>query len=119
MNTEQLAEIRSALSEVVQGAPDTCATLQAEGDPDKWVQMLDHTINAAYPHSDNPEERTRKSGLPSLSAELLDWEPGKFATFEFADLEENGVTAWIDGYLAHVIGCGDGAYQIDITFEQM
>jgi hypothetical protein len=33
MNADQLAEIRPALFEVVEGAPDTCATLEVDGDP--------------------------------------------------------------------------------------
>ena len=55
MNADQLAEIRPVLREVVDGAPDTCATLEAEGDSARWMQIVARTINAAYPHSNSPD----------------------------------------------------------------
>jgi len=99
MNADQLAEIRPALREVVEGAPDMCASLEVDGDSKRWLQVVDRTVNAAYPHFDSPEERIRSVGLPSLSAKLVSWEAGKFATFEFPQLEVNAVAEWIDGYL--------------------
>jgi hypothetical protein len=119
VNADQLAEIRPALREVVEGAPDMCATLEVEGDSERWLQVVDRTVNAAYPHSDNPEERVSRLGLPSLSAKLVGWEAGKFATFEFAEIETEVVAEWIDAYFVRVIGCTDGAYHLDVTFEKL
>ena len=119
MNADQLAEIRPALREVVEGAPDTCATLEVDGDSKRWMQVVDRTVNAAYPHSDSPEERVRRLGLPSLSAKLVSWEAGKFATFEFPRLELKAVAEWIDAYFVRVIGCTDGEYHLDVALEKI
>ena len=119
MNVDQLAEIRPALREVVEGAPDTCATLEVEGDSERWMQVVDRTINAAYPHSDSPEERVSRLGLPPLSVKLVGWEAGKFATFEFAHLEVKAVAEWIDAYFVRVIGCVDGEYHLDVALEKI
>ncbi|CAN5904816.1 hypothetical protein BH11VER1_BH11VER1_06810 [soil metagenome] len=119
MNADQLAEIRPILREVLEGAPDMCATLEVEGDSERWMQVVDRTINAAYPHVDSPEERVSKLGLPSLSEKLVCWEAGKFATFEFPQLEANSVTEWIDAYFVRVIGYTDGEYHLDVTIERM
>ncbi|GEP46215.1 hypothetical protein [Brevifollis gellanilyticus] len=96
MNADQLAEIRPVLREVIEGAPDTCATLEADDDPQKWLQVVDQTVNAAYPHSDNPEERLGRLGLPLLSTKLVSWEACKFATFDFAEFEVKAIADWID-----------------------
>jgi len=45
-NADQIAEIRPAIREAIAGAPHTCVTLAIEGEPDKWMQVVDHTINA-------------------------------------------------------------------------
>lgn len=66
MSADQLAEIRPALREVVEGAPDTCATFEVAGDSERWMQVIDRTVNAAYPHSDSPEERVSRLGLPLI-----------------------------------------------------
>jgi hypothetical protein len=119
MNADQLAEIRPALREVIAGTPDTCATLEVEDDSEKWMQIVNRTINAAYPHSDNPEERINRLGLPLLSAKVVSWEAGKFATFELAKLEVKAVAEWIDAYFVRVIGCTEGDYHLDVAFEKM
>jgi hypothetical protein len=119
MNADQLAEIRPALREVVDGAPDTCATLEVEGNSEGWMQVIDRTVNAAYPHSDCPEERVRRLGPPLLSAKLLSWEAGKFASFEFPRLDVNVVAEWIDAYFVRVIGCTEGEYHLDVAFEKI
>ena len=119
MNADQLAEIRPALREVVEGAPDTCATFEVEGDSEKWMQVVDRTVNAAYPHADNPEERVGRLGLPPLSAKLVSWEAGKFATFEFSQFEVKAVADWIDAYFVRVIGCADGKYHLDVAFDKI
>ena len=119
MNADQLAEIRPALREVIEGAPDTCATLEVEGDSERWMQVVDCTINAAYPHSDSPDERVSRLGLPSLSPKARQLEAGTFATFEFAQIDVNVVAEWIDAYFVRVIGCTDGEYHLDVAIEKI
>jgi len=119
MNADLLAEIRLALQKVVEGAPDTCVTFEVEGDSDKWVQVFDQTVNAAYPYSDNPEERLSKLGLSLISTKLNCWEENKFATFEVTPFEVEPVTEWIDAYFVRVLGCRSGEYHLDTAFVQI
>jgi hypothetical protein len=73
MSADQIAEILSAIREAVEGAPDTCATLAVPGAPGKWMQVVDRTINAAYPHEDHPEHRL--SVLPAMAGlRVTGWE---------------------------------------------
>src|SRR5258708_12857166 len=82
MNADQIAEIRPAIREAIDGAPDTCVTLEAHGDPGKWMQVTDRTINAAYPHEDHPQERL--TALPAMAGlQITNWAAGKFPTFSF------------------------------------
>jgi hypothetical protein len=119
MNADQIAEIRPAISEVIKGGPDTCVTLEIEGESDKWMQVVDHTINAAYPHSDDPEERVKS--LPKVPGlvKVINWEARKFATFELADLEATALAHWIDAYFVDVLTCAPGKYHVDVKCEQL
>lgn len=119
MNADQIAEIRPVIREVVAGAPDTCATLEVAGAPEKWMQIVDRTINAAYPHTDHPEENVRSLGISLHSAKLVAWESSKFATFEFPELQQDVASAWIDAYFVRMIGCTEGEYHLDVTFEKL
>ena len=119
MNAHQIAEIRPAIHEAIKGAPDTCVTLNVEGEPGKWMQVVDRTINAAYPHSDDPEARVTSMHSEHLMTRVLNWESGKFATFEFADVEPTTLAHWIDAYFVHVLSCAPGEYHVDITCEQL
>jgi len=71
MNADQIAEIRPAVVEAINGAPDTCVTLEVEGASGKWMQIVDRTINAAYPHRESPEEKLKSSISVPLNAKLI------------------------------------------------
>ncbi len=73
-------------------------SLVFEGDADKWIQVVDRTINAAYPYSDNPQKRIVKLRLPQVSAELVTWQAGRFVTFELSRFQLNDVALWFDAY---------------------
>ena len=118
MNADQIAEIRPALREAIEGAPDTCATFTVEGEKEKWMQVVDCTINAAYPHVDSPEERLKS--LPLLAGtKVASWEALKFATFDFPKLEPTTHAHWIDAYFVGVLACPPGKYHVDTAFEKL
>jgi|688.fasta_scaffold1551838_1 hypothetical protein len=118
-NADQLAEIRPALREVVNGSPNTCATLEIEGDSTKWLQIVDRTINAAYPYSESPEVRLNVFLTSPQSPKLINWEVGKFVTFEFPQIEVNTVSVWIDSYFVHALDCPSGDYHVDMMIEEI
>ena len=119
MNADQIAEIRPAIREAIDGAPDTCVTFEVENVSNKWLQVADRTINASYPHSDHPQGRVKDFPSAQLLIKILDWEAGKFATFEFSEIEATAIAYWIDAYFVNMLGCASGAYQLDVTFEQL
>ncbi len=119
MTADQISEIRPAICEVIKGTPDTCATLEITGHPEKWMQLVDHTINAAYPHGDDPEERVKSQPLTLTGLKVSNWEPNKFATFEMAAFDAIEVAEWIDGYFIHVLNCPPGGYHVDVALEKL
>ncbi|MBK1884702.1 hypothetical protein JIN85_19985 [Luteolibacter pohnpeiensis] len=117
MSVDQIAAIRPAILEAIEGSPATCATLELEGDADKWVQFTEYTINAAYPHSNNPEECVKS--LPSIAGlKLVNWETRTFATFEIPPSDAELVARWIDEYFLKILDCS-ADYDIDVTIEQL
>lgn len=118
INADQLTEIRSSIREAIDGAPDTCVTLQVEGQSEKWIQIVDRTINAAYPHTNDPNERL-KSWSSKPAVKVVSWEAGKFATFEFTEFEVTAIARWVDAYFVGVLSCAPGEYHLDIASEQV
>lgn len=119
MNADQIAEIRPAIREAIKGAPDTCVTLEVEHASNKWMQVTDHTINASYPYSDHPQERVKNLPSAHMLTKIIDWEAGKFATFEFSEIEATATANWIDAYFVNVLSCAPGDYHLDVTFERL
>lgn len=119
MNADQIAEIRPAIREAIEGAPDICVTLEIEGEPKKWMQIVDRTINAAYPHGDVPDGRVKCLGSAHLLTKVVAWEAGKFATFEFVELSTTLLAPWIDGYFVDVLNCDPGRYHINVSCQQL
>jgi hypothetical protein len=118
MNADQIAEIRPAIREAIDGAPDTCVTLEAHGDPGKWMQVTDRTINAAYPHEDHPQERLK--ALPAMAGlQVTNWKARKFATFELPELDVTPLAHWIDAYFVAVLACTAGDYHLDTACEKL
>ena len=117
MSADQIAVIRPAILEAIQGAPDTCATLELEGDSDKWVQFVDYTINAAYPYSTDPQERMKS--LPAIPGiKLVGWEAQKFTTFEIPEVDAMTVARWIDAYFESALGC-PADYDLDVACQEL
>jgi hypothetical protein len=117
MSSDQLSEIRPAVREAIEGSPDMCVTLELDGDPARWVQVKDFYLNAAYPRATDPIEALK--GLPDLGdIRLANWEPMRFATFEVDEIRLSSAAEWIDAYFVHVLGCAEGDYHLNTSFEK-
>ena len=104
MGAEQIAAIRPAILEVIQGDSDVCATFEDEGDCDKWMQFTKFTINAAYPHSTDPHEHLKN--IPIIDGlKLTEWEALKYATFAFFPCDATSIARWMDAYFVNVLEC--------------
>ncbi len=96
-------------------APNTCVTLEVQGDADRWVQVLDKSINVAYPFAEEPLAMLK---APQVT-KIVCWEAHLFATFEFAELEEQSAADWIDAYFVECLGCPPGDYRLEIYSQQL
>jgi hypothetical protein len=118
MNADQIAEICPAVQEAIAGAPDTCVTLEIEGDSDKWLQVAGNQINAAYPYDEHPEGKMKPLPLPP-AAKIVDWKAHRFVTLECEELEPTALAQWIDAYFVALLSCPPGDYHVEITYEQL
>ncbi|WP_193215113.1 hypothetical protein [Luteolibacter marinus] len=116
MSADRIAELRPAIREAIDGAPNTCVTFEIDGDSDKWLQFVDHTINAAYPHIEDPSHRIEAMSGVAIPR-IVDWEAGEFATFELARVELTPLAKWIDEYFVSILGCDAGGYHFSIVFQ--
>ena len=118
MSADQIAEIRPAIREAIEGAPDTCVTFEVTGVPGRWMQVVGQTINAAYPHEDHPQNRL--TAMPAVAGlEVTGWEARKFATFGLPELDVTILARWIDAYFIGVLACAAGDYHLDITSQKL
>lgn len=117
MSADQIAVIRPALQEALRGAPDLCATLELDGNADKWVQFVDDTINAAYPYDIEPQEIVKC--LPTMAGiSLVGWEARKFATFKIVATDPQSLARWIDAYFVGVLDC-PADYDLNVACEEL
>jgi hypothetical protein len=118
MSADQIAEIRPVIREAIAGAPDTCITLEVVGESDKWLQVVDCTINAAYPHESDAQQVL--DTLPRLAGiQVASWEANTIATFEIESTEVSSLATWIDAYFVTILGCIDGEYHLDAKIERL
>ncbi|HZF10263.1 MAG TPA: hypothetical protein VFE33_15850 [Thermoanaerobaculia bacterium] len=120
MGADQIAEIAPGLREALAGGPDTCVTFEVTGDPEKWVQFLDGTVNAAYPRETPPVlEHLLPATSPDLEPRLLGWEARKYATLKIPGADTRFLASWIDRYFVCILDCEAGGYDVDVTIEML
>jgi hypothetical protein len=116
MGADQVSEIAPAIREAIEGGPDTCVTFEVTGQPHRWVQFVDRTVNAAWPRADQPAIGDLLPSMTSdLAPTLASWEAHKYATFEFPHLDARAVAKWIDRYFVRVLQCEDDGYHVDVS----
>lgn len=114
MGSDQIAEIAPGVREALDGGPGWVATFEVAGQPEKWVQLEGHTINASFPIEEFPEQI-----LPTLPGFIVtEFEPGKFLTgrLDFGDVRS--IAKWIDNYFINILGVS-GDYSLDVTLSRM
>jgi hypothetical protein len=59
--------------------------------------------------------------LPKLArqGEVMSWESGKFATFEFDNVDPTSLAHWLDAYFVDILDCVPGEYNLDVSYEEM
>ena len=111
MSADQVAEISPLIREVMSDTEGTgnglCATFEVEGNVAAWAQVTKSEFNVTYPLSKPPAEELLEVNRALPSAELLSWQPDKFATWSFVSSEPRVVAKVVDQALAHLFGLGD------------
>jgi hypothetical protein len=114
VGSDQVAEIAPGVREALAGGPSWCVTFEVSGDPNRWVQFTDGTINAAYPYVEAPGPRLGTLG----SFAVEEWEPTKSVTGTLALEDATSIARWIDCYFAEVLDC-DKDYSVDLEFDRL
>ena len=125
MGADQVAVIRPIVAELEEATGDTtlqvfCGSFAVPDREGVWVELVLGSVNCAYPHQDEPLTRIQEAALeplPGLS--LSEWEPGKFATFDYdRAATRREVARFIDGWFSRILGCSDD-YPLDATITAL
>jgi hypothetical protein len=69
-----------AVDSVIEQSGGNCATLALAADRNRWVQIMDATINCHYPHEESPDWRFPELCNDPLIAALEGYEPATYMT---------------------------------------
>ena len=124
MSADQVAEITPLIREVfshARGNPASsealCATFEVVGKSGAWAQVTPTELNVAYPMSHSPEGELREIIQKLPSAQLLSWEPMKFATWSFVSVAPTEIAKVVDHVLAKLFNLGD--YSLNGKIERL
>lgn len=118
MTSDSFDKIQEAIRAAIDGAPGRCATLSLAGNPARWLQVADDTVNAAYPLVEDPEGVLGL--LPAVDGlSVSEWEAGRFCTVQVEDLADPALVRWIDGYFVAVFAAESGRYELELRVEEL
>src|SRR5687768_8712532 len=95
-----------------------CATFEANDDSDLWVQVLLGSINAAYPHDDDPLARLGGLGVTGEVEEMIAFEAKAYATFILKDASVTSCARFVDVWFSRVLAVGDD-YTVNVELEDL
>lgn len=114
MSANQIAEISPGLREAIAGGDNLCATFVIAGDENRWIQFVGGTVNAAYPHTQDPAPLIMALG----DAVIESFEPGQYVTVRLQVVDVYSIARWIDRYFEQVLAA-DNDYSVDVTLESL
>jgi hypothetical protein len=124
MSSDQIAEISPLIREVFDHAREhpaqdevLCATFEIVGVDNAWAQVTPTELNVAYPSDRSPEDELGEIIRRLPAAELVAWEPTKFATWSFVSERPGEVAEVVDLILARLFYPGD--YSVDGQLERL
>ncbi|MFZ6709636.1 DUF6891 domain-containing protein [Undibacterium sp. TC9W] len=114
MSADQIAEIIPLVREVFNHAQATsknsavlCASFEVAGASDVWAQVTPTELNVAYPLSHSPEQDLHDIIQLLPKANLLSWEPMKYATWSFVSVAPAELANVVDLILTRLFTLGD------------
>jgi len=120
MGADQIAAIRPAIAEVEQApsGEEWCASFEVPNSA-HWVQVVPGTLNMSYPYADDPADRLQRIGIAPNTLHLVDWQPGKYATFTYAPLPNREIAKLVDRLFVTLLGCDGDTYEVGVALERV
>ena len=82
-----------------------CASIERSADGEPWVQLKTGALNIFYPFDDDPLKRLNDAVVSAPhDIVCLDWEPSKYATFEFAPQPAAETSAFVEQLFVELYG---------------
>ncbi len=116
----QLATIRPYALQIIEAHADEnwCATFEADANAEHWVQLMQGTINAAYPYDDDPLERLESHGLSGQVGEMIAFEAKAYATFTLKEASVASSAEFVDAWFSTILAVGDD-YTVEAELEDL
>lgn len=111
--------ITIALDSVIQQVGGTCATLELPTEPGKWVQLMDSTINAHYPHQKDPACLFPELYNHQIVAALETFEAEVYMTISLNNMNQPEVMAWIESYFSQVLSVDVNKARLSLRMEDI
>jgi len=127
MGQSQRDAIAEAIDEVMtaddDGDESLCCTIEATNAQGESVtiQVMQDSLNISpYAHEDDPLARLVASGATDgLELELVDWNPGVYATIGIDGLEAEDVAQLVDQVFVCVLNCDEVNYRVTASTEDL
>ncbi len=126
MAQNQRDAIAEAIDQVMTAEDDAeglCCTIEATNARGESVtiQVMQDSLNISpYAFTDEPLGQLEASGATEgldAELELVDWNPGVYATLAIDRLEAGQVAQLVDQVFVQVLGCDEANYQITAATE--
>lgn len=108
-----------AITSILKQAGGNCATLESITDPEKWVQIMDSSVNCHYPHQEDPEHLFPEMLNHSVIAALEGYEPGLYMTVSMSDMNDPEITGWIEQYFSQVLSTDIQSSRLNLRMEDI
>ena len=129
MAQAQRGEIEAAIAELMtagEAGAGLCCTIEARNaaGEDVSIQVMQGSINISpYAHDDDPLERLESCGatddLVDDKLDVLEWEPGTYATIAIEGLAVADVAQLVDQVFTRLLGCDDASYAPSASTEDL
>ncbi|HLG46144.1 MAG TPA: hypothetical protein VKY24_07885 [Reyranella sp.] len=119
---EAIDEVMSAEEDDAEGLCCTIEATNAQGES-VTIQVMQDSLNISpYPSTDEPLSQLAACGaIEGFEAELevVDWNPGVYATLGIDGLDTEQVAQLIDQVFVQLLGCDEENYTITATTEDL
>jgi len=110
--------LEEAIAAAEAGDRDFFITLESRVNQDTWLQLRWDSINAAYPHDEEPGRILDALGIKMPSGVSVEaWEARKFVTFEHGAFPTPPIAQFAHDYFAKVLKINPSEFTLKIKRE--